>query len=139
MAKTASMVGPKWAERTASASTEYVEGVRTTDKDQSARAIAAIPIMVSAFNEAAAKGRIAKGLQRSGKAGHIRGVEEKGAQNFATGVSAPSSLQKYITNSGRYDSARNASASMVRGTRGSAQNIAKVTAVANALHAVKIT
>lgn len=136
--KTANVAVLKWTTNAAAAASDYLDGARTTDKDQSTRAIAAIPLMQAGLNAAFAAGRIAKGLTKSGKAGWFKGVEEKGAQNFATGVSAPGSQQKYVTNSGRYDAARKASDSMPRGPRGSAQNLAKVATVANALRAIKV-
>jgi len=139
MAKSASVAVIKWANRAAGAGSDYAEGAKSTDKDQAARAIAAIPLMQAGLNEAFAKGRVAKGLLRSGKAGWLKGIEEKGAQNYATGVSAGGSQSKYATNSARYDSARRAADGLPRGARGSAQNLTRVSAVVNALRAVKVS
>lgn len=138
MPKSASQSVAKWAENAGGASGRYLEGAKSTDKDQSARAIAAIPLMQAGLNEAFAKGRVAKGLQRSGKAGWLRGVEEKGASNYGTGVSSSGAAQKYATNSGRYDTARSAANALPRGPKGSAQNLSRVAAVANAQRAVKV-
>lgn len=136
--KTASQSVGKWSERTSSASQLYVEGARATDKDQSAKAIAAKEVYKAALNESFGRDSYAKGLAKSGRAGWIAGVEQKGGQNFSTGVGTETAKTKYVTNSSRYDSARNAAASMPRGPRGSAGNLARVAAVANALRAVKV-
>jgi len=136
--KTASQSVAKWSERTSSASQLYVDGARSTDKDQAAKAIAAKEVYKSALNESFGRDSYAKGLQRSGRAGWLAGIEQKGGQNFATGVGTDSARNKYATNSGKYDAARNAAAGLPRGPRGSAGNLARVAAVANALRAVKV-
>ena len=136
MAKTAQSVVQKFIERAGAASADYVKGARETTKDQSARAIAAIPQMKLAINAAIDKGFVAKGLIKSGKAGWLDGVTKKGEQRFGPGVAV--SGQKYVTESSRYDTARGAADAMPRGAKGSATNLAKVTAVVNALRAVKV-
>ncbi len=136
MAKTAQSVMQKFIERAGAASADYVKGSRETTKDQSQRAIAAIPQMKLAINEAIDKGRVAKGLTKSGKQGWLKGIVEKGEARFGPGVAV--SGAKYVTESSRYDSARMASDAMPRGAKGSSTNLAKVTAVVNALRAVKV-
>lgn len=136
--KTASQSVAKWATRTSAASGDYVAGVNSTDKDQSAAAIAAKEIYKSALTASFGRDAYAKGLQKSGNAGWKAGVAQKGGQNFSTGVSTSGAQSKYAANSGAYDSARGAASSLPRGQRGSAQNLARVAAVANALHAVKV-
>lgn len=138
MAKNASTSAVKWAERAASAGAAFGEGARTTVKDQSANAIAAKTLYAAGVQEAISKDRFAKGLQKSGKAGWLKGITEKGEMNYATGVSAPSASSAYSQNSGRFDSARNAAASLPRGPKGSPANLGRVGAVVNALRAVKM-
>lgn len=133
--KTAQSVGQKFVERASAASGDYVKGARETSKDQSALAIQAIPRMKLALNKAIDSGRVAKGLSASGKNGWLEGVTKKGEERFGSGVAV--SMGKYVTNSSKYDSARNASASMPRGEKGSATNLAKVTTVVNALRVAK--
>jgi hypothetical protein len=135
--KSASTSAPKWATRTSAASQDYVTGVNSTTKDQAASAIAAKEIYKSQLTASFAKDSYAKGLGKSGNAGWKTGVSEKGGQNYSTGVSTPAAQSKYAANSGAYDGARNAASSLPRGARGSAQNLARVAAVANALHAIK--
>lgn len=135
MAKTASQSGQKFVERASAASADYVQGAETTTKDQSTAAIAAAPIYGAAVQAAITKGSYAKGLQKSGKAGWLAGVKAKGGERFAGGVA--SSMQKYVTNSAPFDTARNAAASLPRGVKGSETNLARVKAVVAAQRAVK--
>lgn len=135
--KSASISSPKWAERAAAAAQDYVTGAQQTTKDQAARAIAAIAIMKQALIEAIDQGRVAKGLQASGKAGWLAGIVEKGSANFSTGVTSPRALSKYTQNSAKFDSARASSEGMPRGVKGSAQNLAKVSKVVSAMIAAK--
>ncbi len=136
--KQASEAVVKWQSRAAGAGGDYAEGARTTDKDQAQRAIAAKAVYQQALTESFGRDAYAKGLQKSGKQGWLTGIEQKGAQNFSTGVSAEIARSKYVTNSSRYDGARKAADSLPRGARGSAQNLNRVAAVANALRAVKV-
>jgi len=136
--KSASQSAQKWANRAGGASQDYIDGSEATSKDQAAAAIAAKANYVAGLQASFAAGLFEKGLQRSGKSGWLAGVREKGANNYPAGVSAPSAQSKYTTNSGRYDSARNAAANIARGPRGSAQNLNRVTAVVNALRAAKV-
>jgi len=139
MAKSASAAVIKWQNRASAASGDYSEGARTTDKDQAAKAIASKGVYQQALTESFARDAYAKGLSQSGKAGWLRGIEEKGSANYATGVSTDSSRNKYVTNSSKYDSARKAADSLPRGPRGSATNLQRVSAVANAQHTLKIS
>mgnify|MGYP007071617666 CR=1 FL=1 len=136
--KTASDSAKKWGERAGSAAGDYVKGAQNTTKDQAANAKAAIPVMKAAINKAIDSGRVAKGLDKSGKAGWQRGIEEKGGSRYSEGVNTAGAQSKYATNSGAYDSARNASANMPRGEKGSLVNLAKVATVVNALRKQKV-
>lgn len=125
--KTASQSSAKYAERAANASGDYVEGARTTTKDQAAAAIAAAEIHKAATTAALNEGRFAKGLQRSGKQGWLDGVTRKGQNRYGEGVAG--AAPKYATESAKFDTARGAAASLPRGVKGSSQNIQRVTAV----------
>lgn len=127
-----------WAERAAAASDDFLRGSEETTRDQAALAIAAIPVMRTEFNLAVDRGRVARGLQRAGRAGWLAGIREKGVNNFSTGVMTPRARQLYVENSGRFDAARGAAAALPRGPKGSPQNIARVTAVVNALRAARV-
>ena len=134
--KSASSVAQKFVERAGNAAADYGKGASETQKDQAALAIAAVPRMKTAINKAIDSGRVASGLQRSGKAGWLRGVTIKGVERFGPGVAA--SMAAYATNSGAYDAARGAAGSLPRGDKGSAQNLSRVAAVVNALRAKKV-
>lgn len=134
--KTASQSGAKFVERAGAASGDYVEGAKLTNKDQSAAAIAGKANYVTGIQQSIADGRYEKGLQESGKAGWLKGVTEKGANRFAEGVA--SGQAKYVTNSGKYDSARSAADSMPRGPKGSEGNYARAKAVGQALRKQKL-
>ncbi len=134
--RTAQASAQKFVERASGASGEYVSGASSTTKDQSARAIGAKEIYKSALTASFGRDSYAKGLQRSGKSGWLDGVTKKGAERYAGGVAV--SASKYATNSGKYDGARAAADSLPRGLKGSATNLARVSAVVAALRAVKI-
>lgn len=136
--KTASQVGSKWQTKAGSSISDYLSGVRSTQKDQAAAAIAAKGNWKAGLDAAVSGGLYEKGLQRSGSAGWKAGVEQKGSANYGTGVSAAASLTKYTENSGKYDSARQAAASVARGPKGSQGNLQRVAAVVTAERAVKL-
>lgn len=134
--KTAAQSGEKYVTRAGAASQDYVTGARDTTKDQSAAAIAAKGIYASQIQASIARGSYEKGLQKSGKAGWLKGVEEKGGDRYAGGVA--SGVGKYVTESGRYDGARNAASSMPRGAKGSEINFNRSKAVGQALNKLKV-
>jgi hypothetical protein len=84
----ASEVAEKWAQRAGAASQDYVAGAQRTDKDPTALAIAALPRMRRQILAAIDSGKVTAGLRRSGKQGWLDGITNKGASNYASGVSA---------------------------------------------------
>lgn len=134
--KTASQSSQKFVERASAASGDYVAGAQGTTKDQSAAAIAAAPNYAAGVQAAITRGAYAKGLQKSGKVGWLKGITEKGGNRFAEGVATGAA--KYATNSGVYDPARGAANSMPRGPKGSEANFARAKTVGQALRAVKV-
>lgn len=134
--KSASQSMNKFVERAGAASGDYVSGAQSTTKDQAAAAIAGKANWQAGIQAAITGGRYEKGLQASGKSGWLKGVTEKGANRFAEGVA--SGAQKYATNSAKYDSARNAAASLPRGPKGSEANFARAKAVGQALRSAKV-
>lgn len=138
MGKSASEAVMKWQNRASAASGDYAEGAQTTDKDQAQRAIAAKAIYQQALTESFTRDAFAKGLQKSGKSGWLAGITQKGQTNYATGVSADMARSKYVTESGKYDSARKAADTLPRAGKASQQNINRVIAVIQAQRAVKV-
>lgn len=135
MGKSASSVSGKYSTRAVAASGDYVDGARETTKDQAAAGIAAAGIYAQGTQLAITEGRYAKGLQKSGKAGWLKGVTEKGGNRYGEGVAGAGA--KYATESARFDGARGAAGSLPRGIKGSPQNMQRVTAVVTALIGVK--
>lgn len=133
--KTAQQSSTKFVERAGAASQDYVTGAESSNKDQSAAAIAAAPNYAAGVQAAITRGAYQKGLQQSGKAGWLNGVRTKGQNRFAEGVAA--GAVKYATNSGKYDSARSAADSLPRGPKGSEANYARAKAVGQALRKMK--
>lgn len=134
--KSAQQSVQKYVERASAASGDYVSGAQSSQKDQAALAIAAASIYAQATQAAIAQGRFAKGLQKSGKGKWLKGITEKGGERFATGVQG--ATQDYATGSAPYDTARNAANSLPRGLKGSATNLARVSAVVQALRQAKV-
>ena len=134
--RTAQESAQKYVDRASAASGDYVKGATSTTKDQSARAISAKKIYQDALTASFSRDSYAKGLTRSGKAGWLAGVTQKGGDRYAGGVSV--SANKYATNSARFDGARQAADSLPRGLKGSETNLARVKAGVNALRAVKV-
>ena len=134
--KSAQASASKFVERASNASGDYVKGAQETSKDQASRAIASKAIMQAALTASFARGSYEKGLSKSGKAGWLKGIADKGVNRFSEGVAA--SATKYATESGKFDSARSVADNMPRGLKGSATNLAKVAAVVNALRTAKV-
>ncbi len=134
--KTASQVAQKYADRATNAAGDYVAGAQATTKDQAAAAIASKEIYKQALNASFGRGSYEKGLGKSGKAGWLRGVVEKGGERFGSGAAAAAG--KYAAESGRFDNARGAANSMPRGLKGSETNLSRVKAVVMALRAAKV-
>ncbi len=134
--KTAQSVGQKFVDRAGAAVEDYRKNAAETVKDPTALAAAAATRAASEIAKAFSSGRWAKNLQAAGKGKWLKGVTGKGANRFAEGVA--DSLSSYVTNSGKYDSARNASAGMPTGEKGSATNLAKVGKVVTTLRAQKV-
>lgn len=134
--KTASQSANKYVERASAASGDYVEGAKTTGKDQAAAAIAGAKNYEAGIQASITAKRYEKGLSKSGKSGWLKGITEKGAERYAGGVNSGSN--KYAVNSGAYDSARQAADSLPRGPKGSEANFTRAKTVGMALRKQKI-
>ena len=133
--KTAQQSAGKYASRASAAAGDYVDGARSSTKDQAAAAIAAAGIYAQATQAAITDGRYARGLQKSGKAKWLKGVTDKGGGRYGEGVAQ--AAPDYATESSRFDGARGAAASLPRGIKGSPQNLQRVAAVVAAQIRVK--
>lgn len=135
MAKTAAEVAQKWANRAQGASGDYSDGVRTTDKDQAARAIAAKANYQQALQESFGRDAYAKGLQKAGSQKWREKSVSLGGQRYGGGVA--DAVDDYTQGSARFDGARRAADTLPRGVKGSPQNLQRVSAVVTALRKVK--
>lgn len=136
MAKSAQQSAKKFVDRASVAGGDYVDGAKSSGKSWSGAAKAAANIYKAAVTKAASDGRYEKGIDKSSDAAWLKGVTSVGEARFAEGVANAST--KYATNSAAFDSARNAAASLPRGTKGSPENLARVSAVVKALRAAKV-
>lgn len=83
----ATTVAQRWATNGAASSGKWQENANATTVDPTALAIAAGPKYLQNVQTAYQQGRYQRGLQRSGKAGWLAGINGKGAANFSNGIS----------------------------------------------------
>lgn len=127
----------KYLSRAGGAVNDYKAGVMTPKASQSASAIAAAPLWQQAVNSPAALNAFKKNLQAAGDAGWQNGAINKGAVNYPNGVrlGAP----KWGNNVAPYLQTIAGLTLPAKGIKGSDSNIARVSAVAQALHAKKLS
>jgi hypothetical protein len=89
----AQTVAQRWATNGSAASQRWLDGANATTVDPTALAIAAGPKYLQNVQTAYQQGRYQRGLQRSGKAGWLAGVNGKGSGNYSNGIT--SSEAKY--------------------------------------------
>ena len=85
--KTAQQMRDAWVASSGKATTNYNEGVQSTQKDQAQLAVNAIPRMVAGFNDAANSGRIAAGFTRGGTPYWKQRTQQKSG-NYSSGFSS---------------------------------------------------
>lgn len=137
MPTSASEAVAKWVQNASVAGGELLAGAQKASRSQSASAIAAKDVALAAITAAFTRGAWEAGLRRSGDAGWLAGLEQKGVTNYGTGVTSVLAQQKYVSNSGKFDAARNSAGPRPVGPRGSAIMLARVTKVVQALRAAK--
>jgi len=135
--KDAGTLAQKFVNRAVNAVADYKAGVMTPKASQSASAIAAAPTWQAAVNSPAALARFKHGLATAGDAAWQAGAAGKGADRYPGGIRA--AQQKWATNVGPFLAALSALNLPPKGIRGSDQNIGRVSAVATALHALKLS
>jgi len=127
--------GSKWTRRASVAGEDYRAGIENprVPWDQAARA--ADPIYRQAVTAAASAGRYATGIQRAGIERWRTNAAAKGPNRFAEGVQL--AVGDWQRGFGPYQAAIQAVQLPARGPAGSPQNLARVTAVAQALRQLK--
>lgn len=129
-------VANKWSTRAQGAVNDYKAGAASPKQSQSAAAVAAAPLWQQAVQSPAALAAFTAGLNKAGDQGWLAGVNNKGAARYAGGITA--GLQKFTNNITPFLQAISAINLPPKGLRGSAQNIQRVAAIAQALHSLKL-
>lgn len=134
--KDPSTTGTKWDTNAGNATNSYTAGINSPKTSQSAAAIAAVGRWQSAVQSPAAAAAFTSHLAKAGDAAWSAGALGKGKDRYSGGIHA--AKNKYTANVTPF---LNAIASVTlpdKGIRGSSQNYARVQAVGDALHALKL-
>lgn len=126
----------KWVSKATNAQADYKAGVMAPKQDQNAAAIASADLWQTSVSSTAAKNAFTSGLRTAGLQGWQTGATVKGAAHYPDGVRAAQT--KYQTNVTPFLQAIAGLTLPAKGIRGSDSNIARVTAVAQALHALRL-
>ena len=127
----------KWARRAGSAGPEYEEGVRNPRRDWATETKNAEKNYEAGVTAAIQRKSFGKGVSRVGTSGWQTAALEKGPVRYATGVQGAAS--KYAEG---YDPYRQVIAGLKlpdRAPKGDPRNIERVSVIANALHAKKLS
>jgi hypothetical protein len=127
----------KYTTRATNAVADYKAGVMQPKASQSASAIAAAPLWQQAVNSPQALNAFKKNLAAAGDQGWQAGATGKGANNYPTGIR--NGAAKWANNVGPFLQTISGLTLPPKGIRGSDANIARVAAVASALHAKKLS
>lgn len=133
--KSLSASGAKWSNNASNAGQAYSEGVQSPRRPWAASTLAAEGSYKEGVTAAITRGAFGKGVQAAGDATWQARAQSLGAGRFSSGVLA--SVDNYTKNFGPY---LQTIASLVlppRGSKGSAQNLNRVSTVANALRKQK--
>ena len=128
--------GKRWVERAAIASESYVKGAENPRTPWAQATADGESNWKAGVNEAASKGTFAKGVKRVGDATWLKGIREKGAQRYASGVAL--AQDKYEAGIAPYLEVIKGLNLAKRGKKGDPNNISRVSAVCSALHAKKL-
>lgn len=128
--------GKRWVERAAIASESYVKGAENPRIPWAQATADGEANWKAGVNEAATKGTFAKGVKKAGDAAWLKGIKEKGAQRFASGVALAE--DKYNAGIAPYLDVLKGMNLTKRGKKGDPTNINRVSQVAQALHAKKL-
>jgi hypothetical protein len=129
-------VANKWNTRAQGAVNDYAAGAANPKQPQAASAIAAASLWQQAVAAPAALASFTSGLNKSGEQGWLNGVNVKGKARYAGGITA--GMAKFTTNITPFLQAIAGITLPAKGLRGSAQNIQRVAAIAEALHTLKL-
>lgn len=129
-------IAAKWSTRAQAAGPDYTAGVKTTTKDWAALTAAAAPNWAAGVAQASSDGRFARNVVAAGTGKWQAAAAGKGAQRYPTGVAAGGPA---------YNAGFTPFLQVIqnvnlppRSPRGSPNNIQRVSAIADALHAKKL-
>jgi hypothetical protein len=129
------LIARKWASVTPARTGEYEAGVKAPRKDWAAETAAAADAYKAGVQDAIAKDRFRKGVNRVGSAEWQRGALEKGTQRWGPGVQLGEDA--YRRGFAPYREAIAGVTLPPRGPRRSPNNLQRVNAVVDALVKVK--
>jgi hypothetical protein len=127
----------KWDTNAGNATASYQAGIAAPKQSQSGAAIAAVSRWQASVQDPGAAARFTGHLQKAGDGAWSAGALGKGKDRYAGGIHA--AKQKYLANVSPFLQAIAGVTLPDKGLRGSAQNYARVQAVGDALHALKIS
>jgi hypothetical protein len=128
----------RWQQSAGTAQTRFTEGVQSTQKDPTALAIAAQSKLLAGFNDAVQSGRWQRNLANVGKNGWQQATLAK-ANNYSTGISA--GVSKYQSAMQTWLPIIESAASQVQSMPNNsfADSLARMNAMATALHNAKLS
>src|SRR5260370_39046451 len=130
-------VANKWDTNAGNATGSYQAGIQAPKASQSASAIAAADRWQAALTSPNAKASFVGHLQKAGDAAWSAGALGKGKDRYSGGIHA--AKNKFMANVTPFLSAIAGVTLPDKGVRGSSQNYARVQAVGDALHALKVS
>lgn len=129
-------ISQKWSQRAQSAGPDYAAGVKATTKDWAQLTSQAADNFAAGVTQAVSDGRFAKGVNAAGTDKWRNAAAGKGAQRYPTGVAA--GAPAYNAGFAPFLAVIQNTTLPPRSPRGSPNNVQRVSAITQALHAKKI-
>lgn len=126
----------KWKRKAAASQRDYAVGVQRPRRPWQQATIEASDRWIAAIQEAASRNAFGAGVQASSDAEWQKGIQTKGVQRWAPGVSA--SVDRYQKGFAPYAEAIRATTLPPRGPTGDPGNIERVRIIAETLRAKKL-
>lgn len=134
--KDTARIAAKWKRRAESAGPEYEEGVRNPRADWATQTAAAESNYEQGVQASISRKAFGKGVRKAGTEKWQKNALEKGPSRFATGVAL--AQDNYETGFAPFQATIASLQLPPRGPKGDPKNIARVAAIAKALHAKKL-
>ena len=127
--------GQRWVERASVARESYITGAQNPRNSWSKATADGEANWKAGVNDAASKGKFSKGVLKAGDSAWLKGVTEKGADRYSSGVALAQT--KYETNIKPYLDEMSRISLTKRGPKNSQVNYDRVKQVGQALSALK--